>query len=188
MYPAGCFTSHCCSILTPLSLSAPAIFLRILPTTSHSSPHPPLPTTSLPPPSAQHAMSTAPRSSTPATPSTSNGPSNHDASSTHSHNPSSTQPHPHNSSSSATHPLTHPTHPTHPALTPLERDILEEYALLLENLNKLSPLLAGLSATPTAGILDGLGLLERKTSLVSTLLKASVYSIVLQQEMLEGEG
>ena len=35
--------------------------------------------------------------------------------------------------------------------------------------------------------LDGLRMLERKTSLVSTLLKASVYSIVLQQQMLEGE-
>ena len=31
-------------------------------------------------------------------------------------------------------------------------------------------------------------MLERKTSLVSTLLKASVYSIVLQQEMFEGNG
>jgi hypothetical protein len=30
-------------------------------------------------------------------------------------------------------------------------------------------------------------MLERKTSLVSTLLKASVYSIVLQQQMIEGE-
>ena len=29
-------------------------------------------------------------------------------------------------------------------------------------------------------------MLERKTSLVSTLLKASVYSIVLQQEMFDG--
>lgn len=48
------------------------------------------------------------------------------------------------------------------------------------------PLLAGLASDPTAGILDGLRILERKTSLVSTLLKASVYSIVLQQEMLEG--
>jgi DASH complex subunit DAD3 len=36
---------------------------------------------------------------------------------------------------------------------------------------------------PPTEILDGLRELERKTSLVFTLLKASVYSIVLQQEI-----
>jgi DASH complex subunit DAD3 len=40
---------------------------------------------------------------------------------------------------------------------------------------------------PTAEILDGLRQLERKTSLVFTLLKASVYSIVLQQEIYSGD-
>lgn len=40
---------------------------------------------------------------------------------------------------------------------------------------------------PTAEILDGLRMLERKTSLVCTLLKASVYSIVLQQQIYGGE-
>ncbi|MCJ1321609.1 hypothetical protein MMC15_006954 [Xylographa vitiligo] len=88
---------------------------------------------------------------------------------------------------------TPPTHAVPPqqsldSLSPLEQEVLEEYALLLENLKKLSPLLESLSANPTAQVLDGLRMLERKTSLVSTLLKASVYSIVLQQEMLEGEG
>ena len=53
---------------------------------------------------------------------------------------------------------------------------------------KISPLLANLATRPTPAILDALRVLERKTSLVSTLLKASVYSIVLQQEMFEGEG
>ncbi|MCJ1403676.1 hypothetical protein MMC11_006899 [Xylographa trunciseda] len=90
---------------------------------------------------------------------------------------------------STTTPPTHnaPPHDSSDALSPLEQEVLEEYALLLENLNKLSPLLESLSANPTAQVLDGLRMLERKTSLVSTLLKASVYSIVLQQEMLEGE-
>ncbi|KAI4154473.1 MAG: hypothetical protein LQ340_001663 [Diploschistes diacapsis] len=72
------------------------------------------------------------------------------------------------------------------SLTELEREVLDEYVKLRENLDKLSPILANLAQNPTAGILDGLRLLERKTSLVSTLLKASVYSIVLQQEMFEG--
>jgi DASH complex subunit DAD3 len=40
-----------------------------------------------------------------------------------------------------------------------------------------------LTTAPATDILDGLRELERKTSLVHTLLKASVYSIVLQQEM-----
>ena len=41
----------------------------------------------------------------------------------------------------------------------------------------------GMAGQPTTEILDGLRELERKTSLVFTLLKASVYSIVLQQEI-----
>ena len=47
----------------------------------------------------------------------------------------------------------------------------------------MSTLLADLSDTPSAAILDGLRGLERKTSLVFTLLKASVYSIVLNQQI-----
>lgn len=44
-------------------------------------------------------------------------------------------------------------------------------------------MLDNLASAPTTEILDGLRELERKTSLVFTLLKASVYSIVLQQEI-----
>lgn len=44
-------------------------------------------------------------------------------------------------------------------------------------------MLDDLASRPTTEILDGLRELERKTSSVFTLLKASVYSIVLQQEM-----
>ena len=47
----------------------------------------------------------------------------------------------------------------------------------------MSSLLLSLSTTPSAAILDGLRGLERKTSLVFTLLKASVYSIVLNQQI-----
>lgn len=56
----------------------------------------------------------------------------------------------------------------------------------------MSSLLLTLSNAPSAAILDGLRGLERKTSLVFTLLKASVYSIVLNQQidtdLGEGEG
>ncbi|OAL50782.1 hypothetical protein IQ07DRAFT_680129 [Pyrenochaeta sp. DS3sAY3a] len=77
------------------------------------------------------------------------------------------------------------------SLSPLEQEVLEEYARLLGNLNNMSSLLSTLSNTPSAAILDGLRGLERKTSLVFTLLKASVYSIVLNQQIgndAEGEG
>lgn len=49
----------------------------------------------------------------------------------------------------------------------------------------MSTLLSELSANPSAEILDALRGLERKTSLVFTLLKASVYSIVLNQQIRE---
>ncbi|KAF2131331.1 hypothetical protein P153DRAFT_364929 [Dothidotthia symphoricarpi CBS 119687] len=71
------------------------------------------------------------------------------------------------------------------ALSPLEQEVLDEYARLLGNLNTMSTLLSSLSDAPSAAILDGLRGLERKTSLVFTLLKASVYSIVLNQQIRE---
>lgn len=52
----------------------------------------------------------------------------------------------------------------------------------------MSTLLLELSNKPSAAILDGLRGLERKTSLVFTLLKASVYSIVLNQQITDGGG
>ncbi|RFU34516.1 hypothetical protein B7463_g1806, partial [Scytalidium lignicola] len=72
-------------------------------------------------------------------------------------------------------------------LSPLEQDVLDEYERLAENMKKLAGLLDAMAGAPTAEILDGLRQLERKTSLVFTLLKASVYSIVLQQEIYSGD-
>lgn len=115
---------------------------------------------------------------------------------------------------------TPPSSITVPSCSPLEQEVLDEYAHLLDNLNKVpypfhSPLsncalrtfskifetreadhcpnlqlssqLNSLADRPTAEVLDGLRMLERKTSLVCTLLKASVYSIVLQQQIYGGE-
>ncbi|KAM0254741.1 hypothetical protein ACHAQJ_006457 [Trichoderma viride] len=75
-----------------------------------------------------------------------------------------------------------------PELSPLEQEILEEYERLATNMKTLATLLDDLASNPTVGILDGLRELERKTSLAFTLLKASVYSIVLQQEIDWGGG
>ena len=50
-------------------------------------------------------------------------------------------------------------------------------------------MLAALSSGPiTLEIAEGLRLLERKVASVYTLMKASVYSIVLQQGQMEGIG
>ncbi|KAF7596321.1 hypothetical protein BBP40_002065 [Aspergillus hancockii] len=72
---------------------------------------------------------------------------------------------------------------SNPMVSELEQEVLDEYARLLGNVNKLSDKLADLSGDPSSLTLDGLRLLERKTATVCTLLKASVYSIVLQQQI-----
>lgn len=100
-------------------------------------------------------------------------------------------------------------------VSPLEQDLLDEYERLADNMKKVSSrvsqtkhscrfrlrvlrvaadiiiqlagLLDALAGASTSAILDGLRQLERKTSLVFTLLKAGVYSIVLQQEIYSGD-
>ncbi|OAA66434.1 major facilitator superfamily transporter [Niveomyces insectorum RCEF 264] len=72
-------------------------------------------------------------------------------------------------------------------LSPKEQAVLEEYERLAENMKRLAALLDELAGQPATETLDGLRELERKTSLVFTLLKASVYSIVLQHQIDEGE-
>ncbi|KAF2482982.1 DASH complex subunit Dad3, partial [Neohortaea acidophila] len=74
------------------------------------------------------------------------------------------------------------------SLSPLEQEVLDEYAKLVGNLDDLSGILSELASNPSAEILDALRGLERKTTTVFTLLKASVYSIVLQQEILGDDG
>ncbi|KAM0713332.1 hypothetical protein Q7P35_000784 [Cladosporium inversicolor] len=79
-------------------------------------------------------------------------------------------------------------HENEPELSPLEQEVLDEYAKLVGNLDDLSGILAELAANPSIEILDSLRGLERKTATVFTLLKASVYSIVLQQEIRDEDG
>ncbi|RDA92987.1 hypothetical protein CP533_5520 [Ophiocordyceps camponoti-saundersi (nom. inval.)] len=73
-------------------------------------------------------------------------------------------------------------------MTALEQEVLEEYERLAKNMKQLATALDELASKPASEIVDGLRLLERKTSLAFTLLKASVYSIVLQQEIDWGGG
>lgn len=53
---------------------------------------------------------------------------------------------------------------------------------------QLSTKLSTLASTPSTQISDNLRLLERKTAVVDTALKSSVYGIVLAQQVGEGEG
>ncbi|KAL7274602.1 hypothetical protein RUND412_002482 [Rhizina undulata] len=78
------------------------------------------------------------------------------------------------------------TAPASQSLTNLEQEVLDEYELLLQNMNEFSALTAALASMPTTTLLDSLRKLERKTGLVFTLLKASVYSMVLQQQLNTG--
>ncbi|OCT44817.1 DASH complex subunit DAD3 [Cladophialophora carrionii] len=72
-------------------------------------------------------------------------------------------------------------------VSPLEQEVLDEYEKLANNMKELSSTLADLSNGPiTLEIAEGLRLLERKVASVYTLMKASVYSIVLQQGQMEG--
>ncbi|KAI5807763.1 DASH complex subunit Dad3-domain-containing protein [Pyronema omphalodes] len=76
-------------------------------------------------------------------------------------------------------------------LTATERELLHEYTKLLGNLQRLAAVTSHLANTPTLEIMDSLRVLERKSALVFTLLKASVYDIFLDQgihEEGEGEG
>ncbi|OAL34794.1 hypothetical protein AYO20_05989 [Fonsecaea nubica] len=78
-------------------------------------------------------------------------------------------------------------HSSSEGVSPLEQDVLDEYERLSRNMKELSSTLADLSGGPiTLEIAEGLRLLERKVASVYTLMKASVYSIVLQQGQVEG--
>ncbi|KAJ5159942.1 DASH complex subunit Dad3 [Penicillium canariense] len=70
-----------------------------------------------------------------------------------------------------------------PLVSELEQEVLDEYSRLLRNINQLSEKIGDLAGSPASMTLDGLRMLERKTATVCTLLKASVYSIVLQQQI-----
>ncbi|TGZ79213.1 DASH complex, subunit Dad3 [Ascodesmis nigricans] len=74
----------------------------------------------------------------------------------------------------------------HPELlTPLEQGILDEYHKLLLNLQSISSGIAKLADAPVADIMESLRALERKSGLVFTLLKASVYKMVLMHQLNE---
>ncbi|THH13730.1 hypothetical protein EW146_g6522 [Bondarzewia mesenterica] len=69
----------------------------------------------------------------------------------------------------------------HPNLTPIQADVLWEYAKLNQHVKDLVAQTRRLSETPDESMLKRLRVLERKMGLVLTLFKASVWGVVNEQ-------
>jgi len=69
----------------------------------------------------------------------------------------------------------------HPSLSPLEADVLWEYAKLSQHVKELTTQARKLSEAPDESLLARLRVLERKMGLVLTLFKASVWGVINEQ-------
>lgn len=63
-------------------------------------------------------------------------------------------------------------------MSPKEAAVIAEYEKLVANLNNLNSRVTTLAHTPTSQVLDNLRVVERKTGLVFTLFKSSVWAIL----------
>jgi len=70
---------------------------------------------------------------------------------------------------------------SHPSLTPLEADVLWEYAKLAQNLRMVKQKIRLLYEEPDKQMLAKLRILEKKMGLVLTLFKASVWGVINEQ-------
>lgn len=59
-----------------------------------------------------------------------------------------------------------------------EQAVIAEYETLVANLNTLNAKITALAQTPTSLVLDHLRVVERKTGLIFTLFKSSVWAIL----------
>jgi len=69
----------------------------------------------------------------------------------------------------------------HPNLSPLEADVLWEYAKLSQHVKEMTAQTRKLSEAPDEDLLACLRVLERKMGLVLTLFKASVWGVINEQ-------
>ncbi|ESK94130.1 dash complex subunit dad3 [Moniliophthora roreri MCA 2997] len=69
----------------------------------------------------------------------------------------------------------------HPSLSPIESQVLWEYAKLAENVKQLSMKTRNLGQDPDETLLPRLRSLEKKMGLVFTLFKASVWGVINEQ-------
>lgn len=63
-------------------------------------------------------------------------------------------------------------------MTQQEQLVIKEYQRLANNLQTLGTAITALANTPTSQVLDNLRVVERKTGLVFTLFKSSVWAIL----------
>lgn len=63
-------------------------------------------------------------------------------------------------------------------MSPKELLVIQEYQQLVKNLQTLNQHVTSLAQTPTSQVLDNLRVVERKTGLVFTLFKSSVWAIL----------
>ncbi|KAF9454601.1 hypothetical protein P691DRAFT_692288 [Macrolepiota fuliginosa MF-IS2] len=70
---------------------------------------------------------------------------------------------------------------THPSLTPLEAEVLWEYAKLAQHVKLMTHKMRMLQEEPDKKMLARLRVLEKKMGLVLTLFKASVWGVINEQ-------
>ncbi|TFK30047.1 hypothetical protein FA15DRAFT_194753 [Coprinopsis marcescibilis] len=74
----------------------------------------------------------------------------------------------------------------HPSLTPLQSEVLWEYAKLAQHVRSLTGKTRTLNEEPDKTMLARLRVLEKKMGLVLTLFKASVWGVINEQPAQEG--
>ncbi|KAI9633471.1 DASH complex subunit Dad3-domain-containing protein [Dioszegia hungarica] len=72
-------------------------------------------------------------------------------------------------------------------LSPLEQEVLWEYAKLSDKIKRISNLAQLTAASPNESLLAELRSLEKKMGLVLTLYKASVWAVMMEQQAAEEE-
>ncbi|KAJ3567014.1 hypothetical protein NP233_g6637 [Leucocoprinus birnbaumii] len=77
---------------------------------------------------------------------------------------------------------------SHPSLTPLEAEVLWEYAKLAQNVKLMTQKTRMLQEEPDKKMLARLRVLEKKMGLVLTLFKASVWGVINEQAVPEASG
>ncbi|KAF8163419.1 DASH complex subunit Dad3-domain-containing protein [Crassisporium funariophilum] len=70
---------------------------------------------------------------------------------------------------------------SHPSLSPLEAEVLWEYAKLAQNVRMVTQKTHSLNEEPDKMMLARLRILEKKMGLVLTLFKASVWGVINEQ-------
>ncbi|KAJ7481161.1 DASH complex subunit Dad3-domain-containing protein [Mycena galericulata] len=73
----------------------------------------------------------------------------------------------------------------HPSLSPIEQEVLWEYAKLAENLKLLKKKTRNLMERPDATLSVRLRAVENKMGLILTLFKASVWGVINEQSVAE---